>query len=122
MAIVKGKFRLWRKVFDQFMGIDELRNIIKKHGITFTTRSTITGCKLLEHIEDVPRFVLLLRKFYKLNNLAYDTLTTVNNRNFVDDHPDVIKFILNSNVIFGMNGKWVYAYIQSTYYGIEEVK
>jgi hypothetical protein len=99
---------------ENFMEIDELRHIIKKHG-TYSGRPTdykwhnINGCKLLEHIEDVPGFVPLLRKFRKYNGTA-NSLT--------DYYPDVIKWILDGDVIFGMNSWQIHAHVNGNYFGI----
>jgi hypothetical protein len=85
---------------NKFMKIDELRNIIKKHG-NLIRRVDIIYCigvyKLLEHIEDVPGFVSLLRDFYRRTG------------SLMDDHPDIIEFILNNTIFFGADDGWTNA-------------
>ena len=94
---------------ENFMEIDELRHIIKKHG-TYSGRPTdykwhnINGCKLLEHIEDVPGFVSLLRGFYRRTAGKYRKY-----RSLSDDHPDIMEFILNNTVVFGADDVWTNA-------------
>jgi hypothetical protein len=54
----------------------------------------VSGCEVLEHIVDIPGFVSLLRKFYR---------GSINMVSFVEDYPDPIEFILNGDVIFGLD-------------------
>jgi hypothetical protein len=81
------------------MKIDELQCIIKKHGNDLLNKSyyCIGGYKLLEHIEDVPGFVSLLRDFYRRTG------------SLMDDHPDIIEFILNNTIFFGADDGWTNA-------------
>jgi hypothetical protein len=92
---------------NKFMKIDELRNIIKKHG-NLIRRVDIIYCigvyKLLEHIEDVPGVVSLLRGFYRRTAGKYRKY-----RSLSDDHPDIMEFILNNTVVFGADDVWTNA-------------
>ena len=75
------------------MTIKDLRSIIRKYDAPEGGWYYVKGCKLLEHIEDVPGFISLLRGF-KARAMS---------RCFNDMYSDPIGVIIHGDFIFGIS-------------------
>jgi hypothetical protein len=84
------------------MTINDLRDIIMKHGVGYLGMFCIDGCDLLEHVSDMDDFISFLHEF----------------KSFIRDHPDPIEIILNGDVEFRFdnNDGWFWVIALGTYY------
>ena len=80
------------------MMIDDLNELVMKFGVWNPNGYYyVKGCRLLEHIVDVPGFVSLLRGF-KRRDHGHKTYV-----GFVDDFSDPVRHILGGSVVFGFS-------------------
>jgi hypothetical protein len=77
------------------MTIDDLKCIVRLHGSKrLDDWYYLGGCEVLEHVEDVEEFILLLREFRN------------DNSHFVDDYPNPIRLILDGGFRFNTGPTW----------------
>jgi len=74
------------------MTFDDLKHIIREHGVWCNGYFDIRGCKVLEHIKDIDGFVSLLGNFNRPSD-GYSG-------SFMDYYPEPIETILSLNVWF----------------------
>ena len=84
------------------MTINDLRDIIMKHGVEYLGMFCIDGCELLEYVSDMDNFISFLHEF----------------KSFIRDHPDPIETILNGDVEFRFdnNDGWFWIIALDIYY------